>query len=493
MKIVVTPTKSQIEGDLPSKVKNKIDQALCHTDKKYYIIRKVSNWDGKTRFFSKVTNKFPTGLLPDVVKILKENKVDFKLTRSKTYPLYIKPIKDYHNVDFVILDMELRPIQRKVLNRMLEKRKGVVWCATNFGKTNVSAILIRALNYPQTLFLVNEQDLLYQTYGVFKNEAGADLVGIIGDGSYNPRKVTVATVQTLYSRTKKFRDIKENEDKATYKVKKIQHNKRRVETLEYLASIELLLLDECHNATSFSWYKIAMNCKSAWWRFGLSGTPLTDNEVRNIRLKAVTGKVIARVRNKLMIEKGYSAKPTIHIVPVPKIKKYDTWFQAYKHNVVESEFFNTLVDAVVNRFTTQGKKVLCLVNRQKQGYILEESMKPIAKFIYGKTSHKDRQKAVDDFVKGKKRVLIASKIFYHGIDIHDINVLVNVGGMQAWWTLLQKVGRALREKPKGQKNVVDVVDFYMQDKGFLEKHSKIRLKAYKDEEFEIKIMKGLKV
>lgn len=117
--------------------------------------------------------------------------------------------------------------QEKALKELLKQEIGVLCAATGFGKTVVGANLIAKLQ-TSTLVLVNRSSLLEQWkdrlsffLGIEKKE-----IGQIGAGKDKPNhKIDVANFQTLYK-------------------------KEKLE--EILKEYGLVIVDECHHASSFS-------------------------------------------------------------------------------------------------------------------------------------------------------------------------------------------------------------------------------------------------
>ena len=89
----------------------------------------------------------------------------------------------------------LRDYQQVAMDRMIKHPMGVLCAATGAGKTVMAAYMI-AQRAVHTLFLVHTKDLLYQAKEAFENILG-EKVGVIGDGEYDVKHITVATMQTL--------------------------------------------------------------------------------------------------------------------------------------------------------------------------------------------------------------------------------------------------------------------------------------------------------
>lgn len=95
----------------------------------------------------------------------------------------------------------LRPYQRAALDAALKRTRGIVQISTGGGKTEVMAALVTTVRVPW-LILVPQADLLEQTAARIEARTG-ERPGLVGDGEWNPQRVTVATFQTLHRRLTK--------------------------------------------------------------------------------------------------------------------------------------------------------------------------------------------------------------------------------------------------------------------------------------------------
>ena len=82
-------------------------------------------------------------------------------------------------------------------------------------------------------------------------------------------------------------------------------------------------------------------------------------------------------------------------------------------------------------------------------------------------------------------VMLASTIFDQGIDVSHIQHLINASGEKSPIKIVQRLGRGLRADGKGDQ--VNVIDFMDRTSTILERHSKKRLKKYKEEGHTVKL------
>ena len=426
---------------------------------------KMGAWDGRIRLFKRMNSTFPSGLVTDVAEALRTDGFRVHIDDKRRCPP-ISPIpKDIklHGVSFEYpYDYQLDCMQK-----MVNAQRGVVALATNAGKTECACLVTACLRLP-TLFLVPGKELLYQTQKRFATRfgIGLDEVGIIGDGIWKPNQwITVAIIASLYEA------LKAGKPKAT----------------NLLDSTELLFADECHRVGSESWYEVIRAC-NAFFRFGMSGTPLKRSDGADLKLIAATGPIIYEVRNKFLIERGISSKAEIRLVAIrqPEIPKKTPYRDVYRIGITENLQRNRALCLIVDQLVKEGHKVVVMVREIEHGNQIDKRLWSFKtqsflthQFINGQEPTNVRQKALRDFEKGDLQVLIATSILDEGIDLPCIDAIVLAGGGKSSIKTLQRIGRGLRKGKSGKLIVVDTIDFQHH---YLLEHSNQRLLDYRGED-----------
>lgn len=419
-------------------------------------------WDGRKKLLNKRTGAFPAGLVTTVVRALEEADVEVELVDHRPQPSP-SDIQDDTSYALVGVKMEGKyDYQLTAAKKMVESRHGIVKMATNAGKTEVACAVTRHLGL-RTLFIVTNRELLYQARARFQKRLGlgAEEVGIVGDGHFSPGSfVTIATVDTIDSRI------------------------NTEECQELLSSTEVLFIDECHHVGSETWYTATVLCP-AYYRYGLSGTPLDRTDGANLRLIAATGEVIVNISNKFLVERGISAKAEIIFdqITQPILKKNIRYPTAYKQGISENQELISRVVEWTKVFRKKGLGTLILVEEIGQGRLIDDALWTATdgefiphQFIYGEEDTQVRQKALQDFASGNLPVLIASTILDEGVDVPTIDALILAGSRKSRIRTMQRLGRGLR----GKKLIV--VEFANYCHKYLIKHSMQRLDDYKAEE-----------
>jgi superfamily II DNA or RNA helicase len=466
--ITIYGADAQITGQYP------VDTVVDHTSyfkQGYQFMPKYKQgfWDGRIKLFNKRKQTFPAGLVSYVQEALEEEGVKVQIEDQRCCPA-IAPVTQeitLHGVSFDYpYDFQLDCMEQMILNK-----RGVVAVATSGGKTEIACLVTACLRLP-TLFMVPGKELLYQTRDRFATRLGVDVseIGIIGDGHWDPRNwITVATVASVYK------------------------SLEREEGAEYLNCIDLLFYDECHKIGSDSWFITSRAC-NAFFRFGLSGTPLKRTDGADLRLLAATGPIIYEVRNKHLIERGISSEVEIQMVPIhqPFIPEKTPYQDVYKAGIVDNLVRNRILCTIAAGQVEEGRKVIILVKEIDHGHEIDSRMWSFRQksfishqFINGQESSEVRREALENFKKGDLSVLIATAILDEGVDLPNIDTLILAGGGKSSIKTLQRIGRGLRLG--GIDNRLIVIDTADYQHRYLLEHSLQRLTDYKAEEcFDIK-------
>src|SRR3989304_8383181 len=128
-----------------------------------------------------------------------------------------------------------------------------------------------------------------QTADVIRAELGIE-VGIIGDGLWNPRDVTVAVINSL-----------------------------ALALPSTLRPWPVLIVDEMHHSGAETWAQVIQN-SPAQVRIGLSGTAETrePNPVRAMRQEGLLGPIIRVEDTVTLVSQGFLANPRVVFLFPPK-------------------------------------------------------------------------------------------------------------------------------------------------------------------------------
>lgn len=450
-KIQVYGSHSIIRGDYPVSVVRAVTSYPVQGYQYSKAFRK-GVWDGRKHLLNKRTGAFPTGLVDDVKLACENAGIEVSIED-------LRPVPMPSGSGFDLQGITLYEYQRAACETAVARKQGVIKVGTGGGKSEIAAAITQYLGL-QTLFVVSSQELLYQAQKRFILRLGLSEaeVGVVGDGCWSPGSlVTIGMVQTLEARI----------------------NTPQCQKL--LKDTKVLFLDETHHAGSDTWYTVATLCE-AYYRFGLSGTPMDRTDGANLRLLAAIGPLIVDVPTKLLVELGVVAKATIiwDKTTSPVLSKRIQYSTAYKQGIVENPELLTSVVEWVKVFHQAGLSCLVLCEHIPHGKMIDEALWTQAfiphQFIYGDEDSNTRRDALESFAARRLPVLISSTILDEGVDVPVIDALILAGSRKSRIRTMQRLGRGLR----GKKLIA--VEFANFCHKYLLEHSLERLQDYKKED-----------
>jgi len=303
----------------------------------------------------------------------------------------------------------LRPYQTRAI---LELRKHIkdrpILCQpTGSGKTVVATEIIRLAKVP-VLFLVHRRELVYQAASRF--DAGIIMAGVIPTDA----PVQIASIQTLARRR--------------------------------LPPAGLLIVDECHHATSPSWTRVINNYDT---RIGLTATPF---RLDGKGLGSLFGRIVTTTTVAELCEQGFLVEPTVYSHPIPSTK--DVRLQSGDYVVPDLvALMNTpkLLGNIVSHWKKYGGKrtVVFAIN-------IEHSKNIIARFQQegipaehadGTTPKAERAAILGRVESGETLVISNCGLWGEGVDIPALEVAILARPTKSLCLHLQQIGRIMRAAP----------------------------------------------
>ena len=396
-------------------------------------------WDGYARFFSKTSGQFPSGLLVKVASALLSEDYEFDVEDMP------EPYKGHDSQEPIVLPngMTMRDYQAATLRKTLKWYRGIWKVATNGGKTEMAAGLLKVLDSKANiLILVPRKVIFHQFASRLKDSLKVDKVGMIGDGLFKPIMdggITVAMYQTLSSRMK---------DKTVQK---------------WLQSVDVLIVDECQFATAETFKKIIQKCP-ANFRIGMSGTPFKEEKHKRMEVRGLFGPILSVVSNQELIDKGVSIRPSIMFLDFkePKVSSKVKYVDAYPTHLKHCETRNKLIAQLAEGFVKSQRQTLIMVRHVDHLKALHRKM-PWAETAHANSPN--RQQLLDRLRTGEVFALICTPIFDTGLSTDYIEAIINAGGGQSEIEVLQRVGRGLRVAKDKEKDlwIIDFVDGHHRD------------------------------
>jgi superfamily II DNA or RNA helicase len=304
-------------------------------------------WDGFTNFFSIKTGAFLTGHLPFILEIITKHNVEYSII-DKCFKPSVKIAKMLTTVG----SFKLRNYQLESIEIATQKNRGVFNLCTGSGKT-VCALGITERIPVKTLFLVDRVELLNQTYKVFNKNSSAS-VGIINSSTFEPRDITIGMQKTIWFRLK--------------------NKYSKEEMLEYLNTVEMVFADETHHASSSTWKDVLKCLPNAYYRYGLSGTALTTDAIRNMYLIGYIGKIVQVVSNDDLINLGFLAKPLIKMVSLKT-----------KNSIMSDSVYEAIYQEGITHNKERNEKIVNIVQSHPNKSILVVVKSIFAETIFDST------------------------------------------------------------------------------------------------------------
>ena len=269
----------------------------------------------------------------------------------------------------------------------------------------------------------------------------------------------------------------------------------------------------CHNthhASADTWYDLAMS-SGAVRKYGLSGTPMKDQDLADMRMIGATGPLIYEVAAEGLIDKGLAAEPKIVMIVDPgasgpelqweyayrthpttkektQYRKLLPYKAAYDQAIINGTHHNAAVLRAVQWLYNRGRRVLVICRRKAHWVTLAEMFEPVfPQFgaIWGATPTDDRDVMKTTFEGGEAAVLLATTVFDEGEDVPGIDAIVLAEGVKIRTNALQRIGRGMRKK-EGE-NDVWIVDFVPMCHDRLAEHATERVEAYEREGYTVKL------
>lgn len=426
---------------------------------------------GKNRYkpvsiMDSINDEFPTGLLPTLIRGARKDGIKVEWIDKRTGKLDVNT-----NLDVSYLYDH----QKEAVKVALRKPRGIFKHATGSGKGSLLNYI--AMTFPgKWIFLVNSAQLMNDIADrwerIHRDQFGEEVIaGRWGDGvkieaeeDSNGCTLTCCTMQTVY------RNLQGHGG-------------------ELMKSANGILVDEVHTAPAGTFYSVIQAATNAYYRYGFSATPLDRGDKKSVFAVGATGPVIHEISSKYLISKGLLTPPNIKMVEFAQDSNRPTYQGVYSELIANSKKRNQLLVQMAKKVPGPA---LLFFKQTKHGKNLVKMLEKEGikcKLLYGKHSVAERNAAIKRVVNGDIDIIVCSTIFDVGVDIPEVQSLINGAGGKSAISTLQKIGRGMRKSE--DKKVVTVYDIYDMGNTWMERHSKERLKAYLSEGYQTSVEKTI--
>ena len=421
-------------------------------------------YDGTVCLFRDKDKSLPYPYFKEVISLIEKYNKSF----NDNYVLKIidrrdqKIVQKKYDTIFKESSKKMYYYQKDAVNKVIDDKIGILSCGCSAGKTFIASNIIRKLQ-KKTLFLINRVELVRQTKEVFEEELGIE-IGEMSEGNLDvDKQITVASIQTIYAILKRNDESKEQLQK-------------------YLREVTLCIYDECHNVSSsaIGLYGIVSNeMSNVEYIVGLTGTPFRSAEKYEYKEKfglplekAVHGddtlemnslvgfSIFTKTTAELEAE-GFTCPTKCYFLKM----RYTYDFNAiaemsvedrYTQFIVKNEHRNIICKNIIELH--KDKKVIVLVRRIEHGDVLE-ALIPGSFFLNGSTPSELRKRKFNEFKESKGSVLISMvKIIGAGVNIPDLDMLINMSAHKSDVDTVQIIGRLKRKSPGKTHGIY--VDFF---------------------------------
>lgn len=409
--------ESRITGNLQGYVNDQLNNRLAFRPEghEYSHAFQVGSWDGYIRLYHQYNQTFPTGLLPMVEDVLEQNHVEYEIVDERDVGEQI-PL-EWNGPD-------MRDYQEDAVEKCLERGSGFIVMPTGSGKTLLALRIIHECSL-KTIIFVHRQELLYQWQDRIRKNLGYD-PGIIGDGHYEERDITVAMLQTSH----------QNPPEGEY---------------------DVMFCDEGHHIPADT-FEETVSKIPAKHRFSLSAT-MRREDGKEMMLWSQTGTAVVEVGVYDLVDSGYLAMPKFVILDYNVRVGGSDWHDEYR-SLVRCEARNQMIADYVAEKHKEGHRCYVDVKRIKHGEKLVDLLRRrgvSARFISGSSSTDARQEALSTFEDDN--FVLVSTLIKEGVDLPAMSLVLLAGGGKSGIQVIQTVGRALRPKPgNNEALVVDLKD-----------------------------------
>lgn len=447
---------------------------VCNkSDTPEYDWRKEDNWNGVC-YLSKLCGTkliFPSGLIYRAMKALESTNIKYEVEETWNFDDLPKlseplPIPDYRTHQFGVPD--------KLINTVVASREA----APRTGKTYEAFGTIAELGL-KTIYIVSRKEWMSQALQVFKKLAGPDkehMIGCYGSGIYEPSDVTVVIDAAL------DRHIREGN------------------IPEFLSDVGCIIFDEADlSAGTTRAHTISMHCSNAPYHFGFSATltaPRTDGA--SMLVEAHTGPVVSIYAADEAQAMGYHAPGRALFIRLPRIiaSSLGEFYSQYRTYLINN-LYRTLATVYMVQWGLKNlgaSSIVVLVKRVEQAKTLQSYL-PASEIAIGTMGNARREYIMEGIKNGNIRCVITT-LYHRAVDIVNLEMCINAGGMKAAAEFIQGKYRA-KTKSEDSNKVAYYIDFIDQLSegmvsddtiGSIEKHSKERLGlAEKDESWNLAI------
>jgi len=352
--------------------------------------------------------------------------------------------------------MEHRDYQLEAVETMFEYTEGILSAPTASGKTNIMIQLMQKLSLP-TLILVHRNHLLKQWRERIKKYLGYE-PGIIGEGKFKVKNITIAMIPTLHANPDRIEKIKDR--------------------------FSVLMIDECHHVPAYTWLSNICRIR-AHHIYGCTATTVRKDQLQKLMFLA-----IGPVRH--VMSEGTSNGAVID----PTIIAVRTSFVGFP-TFTRKDFTKLMPALVID--DNRNKLITTMIAMEPERYhlVLSDRIAHLdylkmlldkigikSEMVIGSVPIKDRQEIFERVANGKIHVLFATSLADEGLDIPILDRLHLTFPTSNPNRNMQQIGRIRRPHPNKKDAIV--YDYWDWQQNTLSKQFNNRRAKYRSNRWKIK-------
>jgi len=415
--------------DIDHPLEQVLKDRLTIDNPKYIAARRYGRWIGKKLkpklyYYEQVDTglRFPRGFTNQAIELCRESGVE---------PEIVDDRRRLTTHDFSFL-AKLRPYQEKAVTKICSRSFGVLEAGTGSGKTIMALAAICRRKQP-TIVIVHTKELLYQWRDRIEEFMGFE-AGLIGDGKFDVKPLTVAIVNSARKRTE-----------------------------ELFASFGQLIVDECHRVPATLFTDVVSQFDS-YFLLGLSATAFRSDEGMTRLIYYFMGDRVHSVDPMQLKVSGAVLKPKIIRNNTEFSYGYRGDYQALITALTKHQGRNRQIADDILEYVSNDPESTALVVSDRVSHcqvfveLLEHHQISVA-LLTGQISADRRNQIVADVQAGKIQVLVATlQLISEGFDCSGLSSLFLTTPITFEGRLVQVIGRILRPAENKIPVVYDYVD-----------------------------------
>lgn len=235
---------------------------------------------------------------------------------------------------------------------------------------------------------------------------------------------------------------------------------------EFLASVECVIIDECHHSSAVTIREALDKMPKAAYRYGFSATPWRDKSSdQKLLLSALGENIIYDLGGEEAVERGIIARPRYDVITSPTPDQWlqddRNWRMIVEKGIVGNTSRNkSIIKKAIDLFENNHNVFIC-VDEIAHLEILKQRFLELGHtvlIIHGEQKGPTNDENIKTIGKTTKGLIsIGTMAVGEGTDMPNISAIILASGGKASIRFLQRIGRGTRLV--NGKNEVLVIDF----------------------------------